>query len=71
MWNKIIEKSVIDINSNDLIRINTSTSLTKHTAKTKYFPKDFDYELENTTSINRSYMWSDVHQTFLVEDYTD
>ncbi|MBN4062919.1 MAG: hypothetical protein COA82_01390 [Alkaliphilus sp.] len=66
VWNKIVEKTLVDIVSNESITINTFSSLSKYIAYNENFPSDIDFKLVGSSVSKQSYKWNNQQQSFLM-----
>ncbi|MGV8145679.1 MAG: hypothetical protein ACLKAK_05265 [Alkaliphilus sp.] len=68
VWNKIVEKTLVDISSNETITINTFSTLSKYIAVTDSFPKDIDFKLESFSTASESYKWNSQQKSFIYKE---
>ncbi|AKL95842.1 hypothetical protein CACET_c23960 [Clostridium aceticum] len=66
LWNKVIEETVIDFIQDHPLKINTFTTMEKHTTYSSAYPSTEKFALVHRDSYKNSYYWKDAFNTFIL-----
>ncbi len=70
-WTMVIERTDIDFDYTDSIKINTVTSLEKYKTESKTTPTKNNFTLKEEKSFIRSYYWSEEYNAFILGKLTE